>query len=324
MHTALARLRIAESPHRRELVDSILAHALARPWGDVVDADWVTDRLVASMSLAGHDPHLRALVVDVLEETRGRLSETTTPPRDVVPDEVIEAILAVSGQPWSPSEELTFRLINHSAMRSMLKEVLTAALTKFANRARTLDQGVLGGIGSRAVKRGRGLLGGSLGNAAGNLVGAVRGEVEAALEGRIKETVTHATEDAVRTIARWLSDPAHADTLAAMRTAGANALLDTPTERLVAEADAFDVAELVDIVLGALRGMAARDDLREQIAPEVARAWQHLADRTLGEWLDNVDARDSWTEALAPVLDEELRQLFDTEEFAAWWQRLHS
>lgn len=322
--TSLARLTAENSPHRAELVTLVLEHTLSRPWGEVVDAEWISRRVASSLALAGRDPHLRSLVIRIVEDVRAELAEQQEPPREHIPAELVDGALHLVGQPWTPSEDLTFRLINHGALRSMLKEVLTGAITRFANRARSLDDGMLGGLGTRAVKRGRGLLGGGLGAAAGNLVGAVRGEVEAALEGRIKDHVKQATEDAIRTIARWLADPAHADTLASMRVAAVEALLDTPTARLVSEVDSFDPADTIDVIFGAIRALAERDDLREQLQPVVSRAWTEVSDQTLGGWLDHGEARDSWMEAMAPVLDAELRHLIASKEFTTWWQRLHS
>ncbi len=315
--TSLARLQATEA--RDGLVELLAAHALDTPISQLVDPGELARSVVVALRAAVADDTARDRIVELVKTTRHRLAAVDDTPRAWVPPEAMEPLQQLVATPWSPSEELTYRLINHAALRTMLREVLSGSLERFTSKMRNLDQGMLGGLGGRAVKRGRGLLG-----AASSLVSAVKDEMESAFEGRLKEHLGQATDEAVRTIARWISDPAHADALGSMRVSALEALLDTPVRALAAEGDAFDPGELADVVLAAMRQVAARDDLESLITSELASAVEALGDGTLGTWLEDLGLREPWLAAARPLVERQVEAITRSERFEAWWLSLHS
>jgi hypothetical protein len=280
---------------------------------------WIAGELVRGLRSATATPTAREAVVRRVEQARQQLRTIEQPVRTWLPPEVEPPARELLALPWSPSEELTFRVINHPALRALVREVLSASLTRFTERLRNLDQGVLGGLGERAMRRGKGLFGG----VAEGLMGAVRDEMGSAFDGRIKEHLGTATEEAVRAIAAWIADPAHADALAAMRLSAIDVVLDTPVRALAAEADGLSTDRVAEVVWRALTELAARDDLEPRLVTLLTQVYALADHPTLGHWLDELGLREVWTDGAARFTTDRLVELTTTPAFEAWWHELH-
>lgn len=318
----LARLRDPDDPALSELAALVGRHVAARPLVDAVDAPRLAAHAATALrSLATDDA--RDHLVSRLDEERARLGAETRTPRAWMVPEVDGPLRELLSEAWVPSEDLAYEVINHEALRSMLREVLKGALTRFAGGMRTLDQGVLGGLGGRVARKGAGLLGGVASRAEG-IAQAMKDEVEQRFEGRIKETLGQTTDEAVRAVAAWVSDPAHAAVLASLRVSVLDTVLDTPVGELIGEFDELDTARLVAAVWGGLEAAAARDDLEAELQERIEQTVSVWGDETVGAWLDDLGLRASWDEAIVELMTAEMRPLVATEEFGTWWQALHS
>lgn len=328
----LARLREADSPHVRALA-ALIADDLAKtPLRDLVPPAvlahegrrWI--RVVATAP-----PSARAAWIARVEAVRRHAQEgphAQRTLRDAAMPEVEAAARRLLSAPWSPDEALVRQLIDHPATRAMLGEVLTASLHSFLERVRSLDDGVLGGLGGRAVTRGRGLLGGlaqGLSAATEGVVATVREELQRALEGRVQPFVGQASEDAVAGIAAWVADPAHAPALAELRVAVFDALLDMPLADAAGQLDGLDASELIDVLIGvassldASAGLDARLQELAELALDVAGG-----DGTPGAVLASLELEAPWRDALTEALARRLAPLFQRDDFGAWWSALHA
>jgi hypothetical protein len=316
---ALTRLQDPTGPHATALAGLVLTDLLDRPLRDLVPPDWMAHRLVLGLRDATAEPTLRDAVIARIDQSRAHLGTLDRPVRSWIPPEVEPPARKLLSLPWSPSEELTFRVINHPALRALVREVLSASLTRFTDRLRSLDQGVLGGLGGRAMRRGQGLFGG----VAESLVGAVRDEFGASFDSRIKDHLGTATEEAVRAIAAWLADPAHADALAAMRLSALDVVLDTPVRQLTAEGEQLSTATISAIVWEAARELAARDDLEPRLVQVFSEALEVAHHDTLGGWLDELGLRATWTGAASDWLTARIVDVARSAAFAVWWEELH-
>lgn len=319
----LDRLRDPDAPHLSQLAALGVTELLERPLHTIAEPEWLAQQLAAGIDAATGDPTFATAVKSRLEQGRARFRNEERGLRHWLPPEAEKPLRKLLSRPWTPDEELTFQVLNHDAIRGLIREVLRDTLTRFANRARAMDQGVLKGMGGRAVRRGRGLLG-SVAGAADSLVGAMKSELEQGIERTIRDFLSGAVGDAVRIMARHLSDPAHAESFSALRVGTLDVLLDTPVQQLAAEADKLEPEELVDVVLGALRSTSEQEGFAERIAAGLDKAMEVAGHVTLGKWLEEAGMTDAWTTATTELLTRQLRAVVATDAFAAWWDDLHA
>lgn len=326
---ALARLRHPDGAALRSLAALVADEVARTPLAELIPPSRVAAELRRWVAATGEGPAARDAVVRRITSLRQTAATPAWGERTlrtgVVPE--VEAPLRELLQtPWSPDEALVLRLINHASVKALLASVLSASLQGFVDRARNVDDGLLGGLGGKAVQRGRGLFGGlasGLGSAAEGLVGTVRAEIQSALEGRIQPFVGQASEDAVARIAAWLADPEHADSLAELRLAVVDVVLDTPIGEWSRQLDDVDAGRVADLLLAAARGALQRPDFDERVSEAVRDAMQLVGDGTVAGALDDFALRDAWRSSLTDIGAERLAPIVATDAFAAWWEELH-
>jgi hypothetical protein len=154
------------------------------------------------------------------------------------------------------------------------------------------------------------------------LMGAVAEEVEWQLERRVKEFVGGATSEALRTIARHICNPDHAESYGHLRVAALDVILDAPIKDLISEADKMKPEEMVDVVVAALKSAVSEDDFVDRTADRVETILDEAGDGTLGAWLDEVGLTDVWSETTTEFVTARLQAVVDTEGFEQWWIEL--
>jgi hypothetical protein len=323
----LARLRDPADPAVAGLIRLAVDATVDRSLRELVDARRLAGRLAEAIRAVAASPDARARLVARLEAERARWRAEGRTLRELSLPELDDAVRAVAGVPWSPSEALVLRVIDHEAVRALLGEVLQGALSRFGQRLRSLDQGVLGGLGGAVARKGTGLLGGlakGISGAADQLVGGLKDEVEAALQGRIRDQLSGATDEALKAIAAWVASPDHEAALASLRRSLVDVVLDRPIGELVGEVDEVDVRPVVDALHAALGRAAARPGLQDELAARLAEALDRYGDLSAGALLDDLGARASLGDAAADVLADPVRDVVATDAFAAWWSDLCS
>lgn len=316
---ALDRLRDPDDPALAELAALVADEVARRPLQELVAGDRLGPHLGEAVRALHASDGLRDRIRDQIEAERGRLRDLDRPVDVWLPPHARDPLLIVVGAPWSPSQDLTFRILNHEAVRRLLREVLSGTLRRFASGVRSLDQGAFGGLAGRVAKRGKSLFG-----AAEGIVDAVRGEVEQAFEARIKEFLGTAVDEAIRSVAAWLSDPTHAPVMGAMRSSAVQIVLDERTGDLVAEADDLDLDPVIDAVLDGIAAAAEDPGLDAALGAWVDTVTSPWADQTLGDRLEALGSRDAGHEVVTAVATDLLREVVLTEAFEAWWRALHA
>ena len=216
-----------------------------------------------------------------------------------------------------------YAIIDQAALRGLVRAVLGDALARWRKRVGDVDKGLLGGIGKKAAQRSKGLFG-NLGGMAENLVGAVREEVENTFDVRVGDVTQGATQEAMRTIARYLADPEHAPAFAEMRLSVLDVLLGRTVADVVREADKLGPEDALAVVVGALRAAVAAPGFRERLEARFEVVMAEAGDGTFGAWLDEVGLRDVWTDTTTELVTERLAAVVESEAFAAWWAALHA
>jgi hypothetical protein len=322
---ALNRLRDPSGEALTALARMVVEETTATPFATIASPRWIAGQLATALEAGTRGDMLRGWVDKRIASERERWGAEDRPLRAFVPDEAHEPLRELLGRAYAPDEKLMLRIVDQPAIRGMVRVVLTDTVTRFRRRLSEWDAGLLGGIGKRAAARGRGILGNvgrNLGGMAENLVDVVREEVDGALEGRITDFVTGATTEAVRTIARYSADPAHAGQFGELRLAVLDVVLDTPIRELATEADKLKPETAVDVVVAAVRSAVAQADFVDRAEERVAKVLSEAGDGTLGAWLDEVGLREVWTDTTTELVSDRLRAVVGTEKFEGWWTGL--
>ncbi len=313
---ALARLRDPHHPAATELAGLVARQVRDVPLADLVPPDRVAAAWAGAFTtLASGDrlePWLRAQVGEILAS----MEATDAPLRDQLLVGTEETLVAVMRQPFAPSEELLFRFVDQPALRSLVGFVLNDAIRAVGRRLGAGSESGLRGL-FRSVKD-------NLGDVAGAIVDAVREEVDGVLDGRTSTAVRSVTERAVRTLAAYVADQTHAEAFAEMRAALTVEVLDTPVAELAAQGRAIDLDRAIADVVAAVRVVAERPDLAERLQADLERGLGLAAGRTLGQEIDALGLDAAWQEIATVLAEPAIRSLVATDEFAAFWERLHA
>jgi hypothetical protein len=322
---ALERLRDPADPALAELARLVVAETTATPLRSIASPRWIASQLVAALEAGARGPRFRDWLVERIASEREKWKEDGRKLSSVVPEEAVRPLREVLRRPYSPAENLALRVLDQPALRALVGEILVDVLHRFRARVQLVDSGFLGGIGQRAARRGRGLLGGlaEVAGVAEGLVGAVKEEVEFAIDSKVRDFARQATSDVIQLIARDLASPARAASFAEMRSDVLDVLLDTPIADLAAEAGKLEPEGIVDSLVAGVRSALARPELPSDLEARIAAAIAATGDGTLGAWLAEVELEEVWTSTTVELVEGRLRAVAGTKAFAAWWTELH-
>ena len=329
---ALAKLRDPGGDALDRLSRMMVEQTTSTPLKEIATPRWIAGQIATALEAGTRGDHARDWVDRriISERERWGLEEKTL--RGFLPDEVDKPLRELLGRHYSPDEEIIFRMIDQPAIMRLIREILTTTVTHFRHNVTKVDEGVLGGIGGRAARKGRGLFGGRMGRAAevasniggvaSNLAGAVRDELESTMDGRVKDFVRQASQDQIHAIARYIADPQHADGFAELRLAILDVIIDTPIRELAKETDKLQPEQIIEIVVGALRSAVAAEDFVDRTEERITQILDEAGDGTLGAWLDEVQLREVWTETTTELIAERLKAVVATDDFTEWWDDL--
>ena len=319
---ALKRLRQPDGAALTQLAELVVQDTTSTPLKDIATPMWIAGQIATALEAITQGDMARQWVQRRIDSDRDRLHAEQRPLRHWLPEEVDEPLRKIVGRAWTPSEDLAYRLIEQPAVRDLMSVVLEDTVKRFAKRARSLDDDMLGGMGGRFARKGRSLGKGLLGNRAGslaeNLVSSVTDEMESVIDKRVKEFVGGATVRALKIIVSHLVDPEDAAKYAEFRLALLDVILDTPVSELAQEADKLNPEDLVDVVVGTLRSLVHQEHFVEQTAERVERAFDEVGDGTLGDWLTEVGLMDVWVESTRQLVARRLQAVVKTEAFETW------
>jgi hypothetical protein len=329
---ALEKLRDPDRASLATLARMIVEQTTATPLRDIATPRWIAGQIAAALEASTRGDRVRDWVDQRITSERDRWEDRDETLRGYLPDEVDGPLRELLGRPYAPSEEMVFRMIDQPAIRALIRQILSNTVSRFRQSLTKVDEGVLGGLGGRAARRGRGLFGqrmgrvsevaSNLGGVASNLAGAVRDELESSMDGRVKDFVQQASKEQIRAIARYLADPEHADSFAELRLAILDVVIDTPIRELAAETDKLQPEQVVDIVVGAIRSLVSADDFVARTEQRIGQILEDTGDGTLGAWLEDVQLLDVWTETTTELVTARLGAVVETDAFGAWWSDL--
>lgn len=317
---AIERLR-AEGGAARGLAGLVVEDLLARDIESIVDPADVAGRV---MELLREFTALEELDETVAERVHwwvARLEVEDGTLGDWLRGDARARFLTLLGQPVELDPEHTMEMLDHEAVRDLVRRVLRETLSNFARRLRTPlpESKLLSGIGKATAGAARKRLE-AVSSLGGGVVGAVGGEVERQMERRIGDFVDQAVGGVLRRIAEHIADPARQEQYGRMRVAVAERVMETPCEGAARAARRIDLDEVARFLAADLREAAG--DQRVQAWIEDIVAHEIEGEGTLRDYLDRRGLTEAWSDWTATVLEERTRALAETDAFAAWFADL--
>ncbi|MFH1464192.1 MAG: hypothetical protein ABIO70_07385 [Pseudomonadota bacterium] len=311
----------------RSLADLATDHVLASTVGELLPAAVVARHVAAGVRAAAARPDLGAWA----QARLGELVEASIAPgpdgrryprgdtlRAHVPAELTDPVERLLGEPYLPDRALVLRLLDHEAMRSLISEVLQAALVRFARKMRSMgpDTAMLkAGLG-RAARMPPGLS--RLRSLGSGVVSAVGSELEHQLEQRVSEHVSQAISAALGQVATLLTAPERAATMGDWRAYGLRVVLDTELEAFAVEARKLDPARAARALTEGLVALARREGLEEELTQLLDGVLAPWRERTLKELVEEAGIEEAWREAWWALVEAQAGPVIHSAAFRAW------
>jgi len=315
----LARL---EAGALASLVALVVDDLLNRPVSGLLDPDFVADQVMAALETASEGARTEAWLRERIRELQARVPEGTL--GDRASDDVVAPLRQALGRPIIWDRELTGRLVDHEAIRSVFRDVLLHAVQGYARKLAALgrDNPVSNTARNLGIGSGRGGLGGGLGRLKTLGEGLARGlsaELEHQTEGRVKEFVDQAMSAVMQQVADHLCDARYAEIYGRYRVHLVDTLLDTELAVLSAELDKVDPDQLVATGSAMARALAHREGFREDVVKAVRAALDEGGERSLRSFLAEAGIDETqWRRGIEEQIVARGGELLQGAEFRAW------
>ncbi len=312
------------------LIDLCLDELLARPVSDLVSPRFVAQRAVVFVQQAAASDQLEPwlerqldtlLNQTILPDDSGRAYPPGETLRKHIPEELTAPIEELLAEPYLPDRDLVLRLLDHHAMHSLIQEVLHATLVRFAKKMRSLEptKRLRTGLGKRVPMPSTLSRIKDIGTGVVSVVGS---EIEAQLDQRVGEFVSTVISAVLGQVATLLTAPERAETMGDWRAYGMRVVLDTELEAFAVEARKLEPQRAVTATARAVRALAKRDSLEDELTELVEQAIAPWRELTLGDQLEALSLEDTWRETWRGWLQEQLAPVLETTAFRAWLQAL--
>jgi hypothetical protein len=307
---------------RREGAELVVAFALDRRVGDIVDPESVVsvivDSLCETVLTRAHERHVEPAWARHL----ARATASDERLRDHIPDDARAELDSVLRDFRAPTAQWTQGLVDPKLLRELVAPVLQRTLLTFARKLPLVGLGAsddsrLGGLAERLAKRAE-----KLADAGRRAMGGVGAEIDARLQKTAKEFSRDALEvlrDAMRE--RLASEEGKA-LATELRLHALDHLLDAPVAELMRDADAAGRARLAAVLPRIVAFDAARPEMRAALREEVDAWLGAEADRTLGDLLDDAGVRRRVTELAVERVDAQIRELLGADPARDWIGRV--
>ena len=211
----LSTLRQDDS-HLRALVTLGVEDLLLRRVDELVEPAWLAQRVAEGLRASADDARTRAWILEGVAALRTRLAAEQGAPLQALNPELIEPIKELLARPYTPNAEVLLSVLDHAAMRELVRDVLLHTLQAYARHLRVPD-GAKQAIRSTGLGKSRLAAWAGAAKVAANIVGS---EVEKRVEGRVHDFVDEAIGSAIEVGVRHLCDPRHANAFGRMRADG--------------------------------------------------------------------------------------------------------
>lgn len=296
-----------------ELAVLAIDFLLDQPVTKLISPERTAVQVVAALRTAVQGPRTEAWLKERVADLCERVP--AGPLGDRVPTALTAPLREVVARPVVPNRELVGRLLDHGAVRRLLHDVVVGALLSYARKFRA-PTGSGRSLG-RLKALGEGVLGG------------LSHEIEARLETRVNDFVNGLIDALVDQVADHFCEPANTDIYADFRAHLLDVLLSSDLHDLAAEVDKLDPDRLAEVGTAAVRAIAHRERLQDEVAGVIRAALdaEGVRGRTLRAFLEDAgmvtdDPDAEWYRELRASLVEQARAFIETRAFQGWLERL--
>ncbi len=321
----LARLRAGMI---EELAGLVVDHVLDRPVTELIEPEWLAGQIVFALRAGTEGDRTEAWFRDQVQAARARVPSGKVGAH--IPGEIVDPLREVLARPVVLDRELVGRLLDHAAVRGLVKDLLQGSLQGFAAKLRSLSAAVpTPTAASRGMGRLRALSQGV--KAVGDgVLGGISKEIEERSHHRISEFIDHSLAAAMEGVADHICDPSHAASYGAYRAHVLDTVLDTDAATLNDELDKLDPDSLVATGAATARAIARRDGLEEELTRGIRAALDESGGRALRDFLAESGLEEAagsgadaeWRQALHDQIARQATVFVDSPAFVGWLDRL--
>ena len=123
----LTRLRENDS-HLKALVALGVDDLLSRRVEELVQPAWLAERVAEGLRASADDARTREWIRTHIQELRDRLQAEEGAPLEKLNPELVEPLKEILARPYSPDERVLLALLDHAAMRELVRDVLLHTL----------------------------------------------------------------------------------------------------------------------------------------------------------------------------------------------------
>lgn len=309
LDTILTRLRDPEGP-LKDLVTLAVDRGLERPLAEVLPPAETAARLAEALKAIAADDALEQHLGERIRATLGK-----DPPegrlRDQLPKDAVAPLRRLASRPYTPDPELVRAVIDHPAMRKVMREVLQDTLLQFAKKLSAVSKGLPGG------KRLSGLM-----DVAKGVASVVGGEVERQLEGKVSGFLEEGIGRVVELSVRQLTAEDRAREMAKWRADLVDVALDQPMRRYHAELKKSDPAGAMEDARALVTAWAEWDALEARATDALKAVLARAGGESLGEALGGTGVVDGLRPGIEAGLLDWALDVVGTEAFEAWFGAL--
>ena len=228
------------------LVERLIDDLLSRPVMEMVEPEWVARQFVEGLRATAQDEHTEAWLHAQVKTALQRSESETGSLSTRLPEELSKPLKQLLRRPYTPNATIVRSLLDHEAMRDLIRTVLVQILTDFGKSIRpALPDAPLGG-------RRRGGKLSQLVGAAQEVASVVGAQVEERTEAKVREFVDDAISRSLEISVAQLCSESFSDTFGRWRADSVDVLLEVPVETWQREVESLEPEALVgEIVWGA-------------------------------------------------------------------------
>ena len=313
----LAALR-GDDTHLHSLVRLGVDDLLGRRVDELVQPDWLAERVVEGLRASADDDRTREWIRQHVHEARDRIEQHDGAPLKEVNPDLIEPLKELLARPYSPDAQVLLALLDHAAMRELVRDVLLHTLQAYARQLKVPD-GAKQAIKSSGLGRSRLAAWAGAAKVAANMVGS---EVEKRVEGRVYDFVDGAIGNAIEVGVHHICDPKHAAGFGRMRADAVDTLVGLDSATWVKELDKLELEELIDDVHAMVKALARSEDTSRQMARLLTAVVEEAGDKTAKDFLSGSGLEEGWRPQLEELALERARAFVATDAFEGWLTEL--
>ena len=317
--TLVRKLR-EEPEHLRSLVTLAVDDLLETPVEELVDPQWLGERLTKGFRASARDPQTKDWIRARVQDARKRLDQESGPLLYRVPTELVSPVKDLLRRPYEPDPVILRALIDHRATRALFRDVLTHTITDYAKSVK-MPEGASSAIKSTGLGRSRLAAWAGAAKVAAEMVGS---EVEKRLEGRVQKYVDEAIGKAIELTVQHACDPKNTPAFADMRADAVDVLLAFPVETWKKELDKEDLDGLIDDLHRALDAIVHSEAFEEQVVSVLQLSVDEGRGQTARAFLAGSGLEDTWRDSLEQILNERAGAFVQTSAFEGWLTQLMS